>query len=138
MGAANLFVVSDRDDRFVPPTCTLLFSSRGGTSGVTRQNLFCIQKEIPSHIPSPSGSQLHFPFVHRFDNPASVAQTPARQLTYNYLLSVNAGLLLMPSTLCCDWTMGTIPLVESIIDVRCVCLVVYMRVLPLFPIFFSF
>ncbi|KAK4310005.1 hypothetical protein Pmani_018405 [Petrolisthes manimaculis] len=57
-------------------------------------------------------------FGYVFDNPASVAQTPTRQLTYNYLLSVNAWLLLLPSSLCCDWTMGTIPLVESFTDVR--------------------
>ncbi|XP_063885771.1 protein O-mannosyl-transferase Tmtc3-like [Scylla paramamosain] len=62
------------------------------------------------------GAQL--PVFTRFDNPASVAPSPSRQLTYNYLLSVNAGLLLLPSTLCCDWTMGTIPLVESFTDVR--------------------
>ncbi|XP_022237987.1 transmembrane and TPR repeat-containing protein CG4050-like isoform X1 [Limulus polyphemus] len=62
------------------------------------------------------GAQL--PVFTRFDNPAAVATTPARQLTYNYLLSVNAWLLLFPSSLCCDWTMGTIPLVESFIDFR--------------------
>lgn len=53
-----------------------------------------------------------------FDNPASQAAFPARHLTYNYLLSINAWLLLCPSGLCCDWTMGTIPLLESILDVR--------------------
>lgn len=54
----------------------------------------------------------------RFDNPASVSPTPIRQLTYNYLASVNLWLLLFPCDLCCDWTMGTVPLVESISDVR--------------------
>ena len=54
----------------------------------------------------------------RFDNPASVATTPTRQLTYNYLAAVNLRLLFLPSDLCCDWTMGTIPLVESFADVR--------------------
>lgn len=62
------------------------------------------------------GSQL--PVFTRFDNPASVASTPTRQLTYNYLISVNLWLLLFPSDLCCDWTMGTIPLVESFMDPR--------------------
>ncbi|KAJ7397482.1 Transmembrane and TPR repeat-containing protein 3 [Pitangus sulphuratus] len=56
--------------------------------------------------------------VLRFDNPAAVSPSPARQLTFNYLLPVNAWLLLNPSELCCDWTMGTIPLVESLLDVR--------------------
>lgn len=62
------------------------------------------------------GSQL--PVFTRFDNPASVAATPSKQLTYNYLLSVNLWLLLFPCNLCCDWTMGTVPLVETFLDVR--------------------
>lgn len=62
------------------------------------------------------GSQL--PVFTRFDNPASVAQTPIRQLTYHYLISVNLWLLLFPCDLCCDWTMGTVPLVESFLDPR--------------------
>jgi hypothetical protein len=55
---------------------------------------------------------------YRFDNPAAVSPTPTRQLTFNYLLPVNAWLLLNPSELCCDWTMGTIPLIESFLDIR--------------------
>lgn len=62
------------------------------------------------------GSQL--PVFTRFDNPASVAPTPTRQLTYHYLVSLNLWLLLFPCDLCCDWTMGTVPLVESLIDPR--------------------
>nr|XP_006633614.2 PREDICTED: transmembrane and TPR repeat-containing protein 3 isoform X1 [Lepisosteus oculatus] len=62
--------------------------------------------------------QSQLPVFTRFDNPAAVSQTPTRQLTFNYLLPVNAWLLLNPSELCCDWTMGTIPLVESLLDVR--------------------
>ncbi|KAG5866812.1 hypothetical protein JTB14_002095 [Gonioctena quinquepunctata] len=62
------------------------------------------------------GSQL--PVFTRFDNPASVAATPTRQLTYHYLISVNLWLLLFPCNLCCDWTMGTVPLVTSFFDLR--------------------
>ena len=57
-------------------------------------------------------------FSARFDNPASTAPFPTRQLTFNYLLPINLWLLLCPAYLCCDWTMGTIPLVESILDLR--------------------
>uniref|UniRef100_A0A182WCW7 DUF1736 domain-containing protein n=1 Tax=Anopheles minimus TaxID=112268 RepID=A0A182WCW7_9DIPT len=32
--------------------------------------------------------------------------------------SVNLWLLLFPCDLCCDWTMGTVPLVESFTDPR--------------------
>uniref|UniRef100_A0A8C5G508 Protein O-mannosyl-transferase TMTC3 n=1 Tax=Gouania willdenowi TaxID=441366 RepID=A0A8C5G508_GOUWI len=62
--------------------------------------------------------QSQLPVFTRFDNPAAVSPTPTRQLTFNYLLPVNMWLLLNPSELCCDWTMGTIPLVESLLDVR--------------------
>ncbi|XP_043224720.1 protein O-mannosyl-transferase Tmtc3-like [Amphibalanus amphitrite] len=62
------------------------------------------------------GAQL--PAFTRFDNPAAAAMTPTRQLTYTYLAAVNAGLLLVPDQLCCDWTMGTVPLVTSIGDPR--------------------
>lgn len=54
----------------------------------------------------------------RFDNPASVATSPSRQLTYNYLTSLNLWLLLFPCDLCCDWTMGTVPLIETLTDPR--------------------
>lgn len=56
--------------------------------------------------------------VYRYDNPASMENTPARQLTYNYLLPINAWLLLFPSGLCCDWTMGTIQVISSVLDPR--------------------
>lgn len=54
----------------------------------------------------------------RFDNPASTAGTPSRQLTYSYLGALNIFLLIFPSDLCCDWTMGTISLIESFKDPR--------------------
>ena len=54
----------------------------------------------------------------RFDNPAAAATSPWRQLTFSYLLPINAWLLLCPNFLCCDWTMGTIALIESVSDVR--------------------
>ncbi|KAJ8315684.1 hypothetical protein KUTeg_007834 [Tegillarca granosa] len=62
------------------------------------------------------GAQL--PVFTAFDNPASFAPTPSRQMTYNYLLPINFMLLLFPSDLCCDWTMGTIPVIQSIFDYR--------------------
>ncbi|XP_037070943.1 protein O-mannosyl-transferase Tmtc3-like isoform X2 [Pollicipes pollicipes] len=62
------------------------------------------------------GAQL--PVFTRFDNPASVADSVTRWLTYHYLLALNAGLLLLPGPLCCDWTMGTVPLLTSVGDPR--------------------
>lgn len=70
-------------------------------------------------------------FLSRFDNPAAVSPTPARQMTFNYLLPVNAWLLLNPSELCCDWTMGTIPLVESLLDLRNLATLVFYAFLAL-------
>ncbi|XP_077195098.1 protein O-mannosyl-transferase TMTC3 [Paroedura picta] len=69
--------------------------------------------------------QSQLPVFTRFDNPAAVSPFPARQLTFNYLLPVNAWLLLNPSELCCDWTMGTIPLIETLLDVRNVATVTF-------------
>ncbi|XP_073813905.1 transmembrane O-mannosyltransferase targeting cadherins 3 [Musca autumnalis] len=62
------------------------------------------------------GSQL--PVFTRFDNPASSADAPVRQLTYSYLIYLNSWLLLFPCDLCCDWTMGTVPLIEGFGDLR--------------------
>nr|KAG5702813.1 hypothetical protein BaRGS_001895 [Batillaria attramentaria] len=63
---------------------------------------------------SPFAAGLKFQKL-TFDNPASVSPTPARQLTFNYLLPINAWLLLNPMGLCCDWTMGTIPSLSLIV-----------------------
>lgn len=41
-----------------------------------------------------------------------------RFLTYSYLLAFNVWLLLAPITLCYDWQVGSIPLVETVWDVR--------------------
>ncbi|XP_069485436.1 protein O-mannosyl-transferase TMTC3 [Ambystoma mexicanum] len=79
--------------------------------------------------------QSQLPVFTRFDNPAAVSPTPARQLTFNYLLPVNAWLLLNPSALCCDWTMGTIPLVESLLDLRNLATVAFFSCLGLLVIF---
>ncbi|XP_011185465.2 protein O-mannosyl-transferase Tmtc3 [Zeugodacus cucurbitae] len=62
------------------------------------------------------GSQL--PVFTRFDNPASAAGSPTRQLTFSYLIYLNLWLMLFPCNLCCDWTMGTIPLIEGFSDIR--------------------
>uniref|UniRef100_A0A671PN19 Protein O-mannosyl-transferase TMTC3 n=1 Tax=Sinocyclocheilus anshuiensis TaxID=1608454 RepID=A0A671PN19_9TELE len=75
--------------------------------------------------------QSQLPVFTRFDNPAAISSTPTRQLTFNYLLPVNAWLLLNPSELCCDWTMGTIPLVETLLDPRNLVTVVFYGMLSL-------
>ncbi|XP_049522366.1 protein O-mannosyl-transferase Tmtc3 isoform X3 [Dermacentor silvarum] len=62
------------------------------------------------------GAQL--PVFTKFDNPAAVAPSPVRQLTFHYLPAVNAWLLLFPHALCCDWTMGSVALVRSVADPR--------------------
>ncbi|MEE6480278.1 hypothetical protein FKM82_012521 [Ascaphus truei] len=79
--------------------------------------------------------QSQLPVFTRFDNPAAVSSTPARQFTFNYLLPVNAWLLLNPSDLCCDWTMGTIPLVESVLDIRNLATLTFFGVLGYLMVF---
>ncbi|KAM6896154.1 protein O-mannosyl-transferase TMTC1 [Lycodopsis pacificus] len=61
------------------------------------------------------------PLFSEQDNPASFSpHLMTRILTYSYLLSFNAWLLLAPVVLCYDWQVGSIPLVESLGDVRLV------------------
>ncbi|XP_071831327.1 protein O-mannosyl-transferase TMTC3-like isoform X2 [Apostichopus japonicus] len=60
----------------------------------------------------------NMPIFTKDDNPAAVAPTPVRQLTQWYLLPINVWLLLYPYPLLCDYTRGTIPLVQSITDPR--------------------
>ncbi|ESN89866.1 hypothetical protein HELRODRAFT_116733 [Helobdella robusta] len=62
------------------------------------------------------GAQL--PVFTKFDNPGAAADQPQRFLTHNYMLPINMWLLIYPSWLCCDWTMGTIPIIESFSDLR--------------------
>ena len=62
------------------------------------------------------GSTL--PVFTNFDNPASYQNFPVKQLTWMYLIALNALLLIFPSDLCCDWTMKTVPLVETLADPR--------------------
>lgn len=62
---------------------------------------------------------IHYIYFRcRYDNPAAASEFPHRQLMYNYLIPLNVWLLLCPSWLCCDWTMGTIPVIESVLDPR--------------------
>lgn len=55
--------------------------------------------------------QSQLPVFTKFDNPASAADTPTRQLTFLYLIFVNIKLLFLPTDLCCDWTMGELILI---------------------------
>ncbi|XP_046394018.1 protein O-mannosyl-transferase Tmtc3 [Ischnura elegans] len=84
-------------------------AKRLGVLGTTTLALLLLRVHI-------MGARL--PVFTRFDNPASVAPSPTRQLTYSYLVGVNLWLLLFPCDLCCDWTMGTVPLVETFLDPR--------------------
>ncbi|XP_046569589.1 protein O-mannosyl-transferase TMTC4-like [Haliotis rubra] len=53
------------------------------------------------------------------DNPHSfVNGTISKILNYNYLYAINTWLLLNPWWLCCDWSMGCIPVITSLADPR--------------------
>eukprot|EP00063_Salmo_salar_P088618 XP_014063453.1 PREDICTED: transmembrane and TPR repeat-containing protein 1-like isoform X2 [Salmo salar] len=59
------------------------------------------------------------PLFSEQDNPASFSpHLLTRFLTYCYLLAFNAWMLLSPAVLCYDWQVGSIPLVESLWDMR--------------------
>ena len=70
-----------------------------------------------------------FSVFTNFDNPASYAETPSQQLTWAYLIPVNAWLLLAPAQLLCDWTMGTVPLVTTLADPRNIATIVLFVIL---------
>ena len=73
------------------------------------------------------GSSL--PVFTKFDNPASHASTISRYLTYSYLPCLNIWLLLCPLQLCCDWTMGSIPLLQSATDPRTLAIIAIVTLL---------
>lgn len=59
------------------------------------------------------------PLFVESDNPASFSpHLSTRFFTYVHLVVLNLWLLLCPSRLCFDWSMGSIPLVQSISDTR--------------------
>lgn len=61
----------------------------------------------------------NLPYFTSQDNPASFSDSLAtRIMTYWYLIAFNSWLLLSPSVLSYDWQMGSIPLVESLLDYR--------------------
>ncbi|CAH0557925.1 unnamed protein product [Brassicogethes aeneus] len=59
------------------------------------------------------------PMFTHIDNPAGYCQSfLTKILTYNYIYFLNILLLIWPQWLCFDWSMGCIPLVESMRDTR--------------------
>ena len=59
------------------------------------------------------------PSFSKSDNPAANSDSfVTRTLTFLYLPAMNFWLLVFPHTLCFDWSMTSIPLVESLNDVR--------------------
>ena len=72
------------------------------------------------------------PHFGKQDNPASFADSLAtRVMTYAYLAAFNTWLLLSPNVLCYDWQIGSIPLVESLWDVRNLATLVFFIILIL-------
>ncbi|KAE8625877.1 hypothetical protein XENTR_v10006425 [Xenopus tropicalis] len=64
------------------------------------------------------------PAFTEVDNPASFADSLlVRVINYNYYYSLNGWLLLCPWWLCFDWSMGCIPLINSLSDWRVIALV---------------
>ena len=59
------------------------------------------------------------PLFVESDNPASFSpHLSTRFFTYVHLVVLNLWLLVCPSRLCFDWSMGSIPLVQSASDIR--------------------
>lgn len=70
------------------------------------------------------------PTFHPADNPQSfINHTVFRVINYNYLYSLNAWLLLNPWWLCFDWSMGCVPLITRLSDLRLIAVLVFLIVL---------
>lgn len=84
---------------------------------ITGLGLLCLRisimgKQVPDFSPS--------------DNPAANCESSlTRLLTFLYLPAFNFWLLLSPRTLSFDWSMDSIPLVESLLDPRCAIIVMF-------------
>uniref|UniRef100_A0A8C4GMY0 dolichyl-phosphate-mannose--protein mannosyltransferase n=1 Tax=Dicentrarchus labrax TaxID=13489 RepID=A0A8C4GMY0_DICLA len=111
-------------------TCAMLVKETGITVFgvcVLYDALVLCRNDAPQHgkkQKTPGRSSLNYIFLFLLFLPPSVSPPSAshlsspRILTYSYLLSFNAWLLLAPIVLCYDWQVGSIPLVESLGDVR--------------------
>ena len=87
------------------------------TVSVTGLGLFFLRFSI-------MGSQA--PDFSPSDNPAANCETRlTRLLTFLYLPAFNFWLLLCPRTLSFDWSMDSIPLIESLLDPRCVVIIMF-------------
>ena len=50
---------------------------------------------------------MHLPLLYHF-----------RVMSFSNIYTINAWLLLAPSSLCCDWSLGSVSLVTTIADIR--------------------
>lgn len=94
-------------------------------------NLFLLHQFI--NCTSTSVACPSLPCSH--DNPAVNQPTPYRQLHWLYLIFQNVWLLLCPSFLCADWTMGTVPLIQSLNDPRNILTIITFAALGLLSIY---
>lgn len=94
---------------------------------ITGLGLLCLRisimgKQAPDFSPS--------------DNPAANSESSlTRLLTFLYLPAFNFWLLLSPRTLSFDWSMDSIPLVESLLDPRCAIIVMFYGLLAFLGVF---
>lgn len=56
-------------------------------------------------------------------------------LSYSYVYSLNCWLLLNPSWLCFDWSMGCVPLLHSITDYRFIAVIAFWLAFAAFSVF---
>jgi hypothetical protein len=74
----------------------------------------------------------HPPNFSTIQNPAAHApDILTRTLTFHYYASFHAYLMVVPVSLCCDWTAGSIPLLESLADPRVAGIVIFYLALCL-------
>ncbi|XP_054281015.1 protein O-mannosyl-transferase TMTC4-like isoform X2 [Macrosteles quadrilineatus] len=69
------------------------------------------------------------PVFQKADNPASFHDNAViRGINYIYIYTLNVWLLLCPEWLCYDWSMGCVPLIDSLYDIRVLFAVTFVAV----------
>ena len=83
------------------------------------------------HPPTPP-THTHLP---RSNNPALFFPSPYRQLHWSYLSVFNLQLLLDPAHLCAEYSMGTVPPIQTLTDTRNILTLLSFSVLFLFGLY---
>ncbi|KAK3796778.1 hypothetical protein RRG08_045784 [Elysia crispata] len=117
-------------DRLRPGSENLSLTHRNGMSVKDRDNKVWLKFVVIRHVILLASALILLtvrwqvmgsspPTFQVFDNPHSfVNGSLLRAINYNYLYAINAWILVCPTWLCFDWSMGCVPTINSLSDPR--------------------